>query len=299
MIFTIANTNCVKGTEDSVCKTMENAPKMTKDFKSCEVTVLEQAWMTPKYQVSDMQCKNLLKTGEKNHEDATADNVVAAANFAIKDFNTKSNTIFRTEIIKINKVSTQVVAGIKYDMIFTIANTNCVKGTEDAVCKTMENAPKMTKAFQSCEITVLEQAWMTPKYQLTGMTCRPLLKSENELETGTPIKVDPTDESVTVAAAFAVKDFNAKSNSMYRTELIKVHSVSKQVVAGMKYSMIFTIAHTNCMKGSNDEVCKTLNNEPKAEIQLVSCKVNILEQAWKSPRFHVTEMNCTPLLKAF
>lgn len=61
----------------------------------------------------------------------------------------------------------------------------------------------------------------------------------------------PDGESVERNSNFAAQQINMRSNSLHHKKLVNVHSAEAQVVAGVKYRLVFDIAATTCTKNSN------------------------------------------------
>ena len=75
--------------------------------------------------------------------------------------------------------------------------------------------------------------------------------------------VAPNSESVERNSHFAAQQVNMRVNSFQHKKLINTHSAEAQVVAGVKYRIVFDIATTTCRKNSNEdpENCNEFNKD--------------------------------------
>lgn len=73
----------------------------------------------------------------------------------------------------------------------------------------------------------------------------------------------PNGESVERNSHFAAQQINMRVNSLQHKKLINVHSAEAQVVAGVKYRLVFDIATTTCTRNSNVDpaTCNEYNKE--------------------------------------
>ncbi|ELU07930.1 hypothetical protein CAPTEDRAFT_222628, partial [Capitella teleta] len=105
---------------------------------------------------------------------------------------------------------------------------------------------------------------------------------------------DPEEEGVKAAAAFAVEELNARSNSLFRTILSDVTHVTRQTVAGIRYKMAIVISQSSC-KNSKKNRGKTVKDCPLKNGKSNECSVVVLDQSWMTPRFTLVEYNCQPI----
>ena len=108
----------------------------------------------------------------------------------------------------------------------------------------------------------------------------------------------PNGESVEKNANFAAQQINMRVNSYQHKKLINVHSAEAQVVAGIKYRIVFDIATTTCRKNSNEipANCNDFNKDivsqalSRAVLTLMTaqpierCTAVIWERAWLNER---------------
>lgn len=100
--------------------------------------------------------------------------------------------------------------------------------------------------------------------------------------------VDVADAGVQAAALCAVADLNARSNSMYQTELVAVLSATRQVVAGTRYELVLAAGLSQCR---NNGAALDLAQCPVAAEAVGQYTTSVLVQPWLTP-------SCTVLTPA-
>jgi hypothetical protein len=82
--------------------------------------------------------------------------------------------------------------------------------------------------------------------------------------------VAPNGESVERNSHFAAQQVNMRVNSFQHKKLINIHSAEAQVVAGVKYRLVFDIATTTCRKNSNEDpaTCNEFNKDMVSKLPL-------------------------------
>ncbi|CAH1262746.1 KNG1 [Branchiostoma lanceolatum] len=226
--------------------------------------------------------------GGLNQADTTDEAVMAAALFAVDEFNAQSNALYLNKLLHVHNAQTQVVNGINYHLRLEIGTTVCAKGDNQllADCEFDSNAQ-----FQVCDVVVYNR-WDDHK-EVTRMSCRSTRSRRQLMPGGLAGGVNPTDpnsQSVLEMSAFAVDTINAQSNSMYLSKLVQVHSASTQVVAGINYHLELEIGATSCYKGDSVslEDCD-IDQNGRVEI----CMVIVFDQPWTNTR-EVRSMTCRP-----
>lgn len=102
---------------------------------------------------------------------------------------------------------------------------------------------------------------------------------------------DVNDPKVMELAQFALQSMDALSEDPRVRVVEKIHSVQKQVVAGLNYKIRLSVNWTTCLK--EDEVenlstCKKDASEPS-----MNCNIVVYEVPWQNYR-KVTESSCKP-----
>lgn len=147
----------------------------------CEVNVWSRPWLSgdEATQVTqDPTCKPVTDVkvtkapllGGENQIDINDDSVQKALTFAVDSMNAQENFMFYRKAVNVEKVTSQVVSGMAYHFRGVhMSATNCVKNgnglTHD--CLVADGAD--TKV---CDFDIWYQAWMTPQYKLTNLSCQ-------------------------------------------------------------------------------------------------------------------------------
>merc|ERR1712218_102623 len=96
---------------------------------------------------------------------------------ALQQLEKSSNNVNARKIIKIIKVESQIVAGVKYTVTFQLALTDCDKGVnpeELSSCKESIDSQR-----EECKITIWEQPWMD-FIQVEKQACKPFGNNEDD-----------------------------------------------------------------------------------------------------------------------
>ncbi|KAK2853031.1 hypothetical protein Q7C36_008232 [Tachysurus vachellii] len=95
---------------------------------------------------------------------------------------------------------------------------------------------------------------------------------------GAPEDADINSPEIQNALHFAVAQYNAESDSIYTSQIVKVISVQTQVVAGVKYIFTVEMAKTSCKKTEAKDNC-AMNSDP-AIAQPHECMLAVWSQPW-------------------
>ncbi|KAK2853030.1 hypothetical protein Q7C36_008231 [Tachysurus vachellii] len=90
--------------------------------------------------------------------DANRDDVQNALKFAVSQHNKASNDMYISQVSRLIKAQTQVVAGIKYIFKVEMARTSCRKGGVEEVCEI--NPDTSVTQHHVCQLKVWEQVWL-------------------------------------------------------------------------------------------------------------------------------------------
>ncbi|XP_067681151.1 uncharacterized protein [Haliotis asinina] len=141
----------------------------------CEVTVWYQSWTNTK-QVTAHHCSAESKRStpvlggvEPAHLSAPMQQAVSFVEDAL---NGKMNSMFRMVTEKVDHVTQQVVAGMKYSFDLHLVTSSCMNNP-DGNGKGISDCPasNSTPQHMTCRVSVLYQAWSDPKFQLLSDKC--------------------------------------------------------------------------------------------------------------------------------
>ncbi|KAK6181112.1 hypothetical protein SNE40_009042 [Patella caerulea] len=206
--------------------------------------------------------KSNIPNPEKNVE------IMAATNFALEKLNGLLDSDAKMTNVKIVSAQTQVVSGVNYFLTIRVQYGADVK---------------------ECNVVVYVQSW-TNTNKMTSQNCIDLKASKRSLLGGiVPVDMDADTKK---AISFGIENFNQRSNSMFRSQPLKISNVSKQLVAGNLYRFDADMQETQCRK-SQDNINKGFADCPPNVKGLRNvCKFTVLQQAWKTPEWTLTDFKC-------
>jgi len=108
--------------------------------------------------------------GGRSDADINSEGVQKALQFAVVQHNQGSNDMYLSQVHRVLKVQTQVVAGLKYYITVEMGKTPCRKGGTEKVCAVHEDL-QLAKPFQ-CTFEVWSRPWLN-EIQMTKQTCDP------------------------------------------------------------------------------------------------------------------------------
>ncbi|XP_049877758.1 uncharacterized protein LOC126374986 isoform X8 [Pectinophora gossypiella] len=236
--------------------------------------------------------------GGKMSKDINDPKYQKLAEESVSKYLVSSGTTQYHKIIKINKVTTQVVSGSKTRIDFTVAPTNCVVDSNGqptaSNCEVQSTANTLT-----CHSEIWEQPWLKKK-EIT-VNCVPSnsrnrrsldlaisnLKSNslsNKIEdrsrrsnrkSGGQQEQDPSKDEYRELALESLRHYQRAQKSEFSHKLLEVKHVVTQVVSGVLYKIDYIAAPTKCpLNASNLDVCDVVKN-----IYLY-CRAEIWHRPW-------------------
>ena len=212
---------------------------------------------------------SLTKLGEQRTQEAAK----AAGGKVSADF----KPLKYSAVSLIGDVESQVVAGANYYFKLKVKEAECTDK-----CK-----------YEVCEMTVWDKPWENFR-ELTNVVCK---KKSHSL--GGKRKISPDNKEARKALHFAVLKMNKESNELFYSKPVSVNQAYKQVVSGIKYTVVFDYGKTECKKNegkllSHAELseCATKANE-KSQV----CKVIVVDKPWlkdskEESRYQVMNSDC-------
>jgi len=170
----------------------------------------------PTVEVKEDESRRLKLAGGSSDVALDDEGVVAAAKFATTYIQARSNGLTTPALSGIVSASQQVVAGIKYTLGLRMSDGHVHR------------------------IEVVDTPWLTPRYKVVLFEPNALEAKEESrrlAKVGGSSDVALDDEGVVAAAKFATTYIQARSNGLTTPALSGIVSASKQVVAGIKYTL--------------------------------------------------------------
>lgn len=101
----------------------------------------------------------VITTGGWRDRPVDSEDIQKFATLAVSENSKRSNSLYFEKLVKIIAAKTQVVAGIKYNITFEIAPTECKKNDKSydqmSECPLLESAP-----HQICTTTIWTRSWL-------------------------------------------------------------------------------------------------------------------------------------------
>ncbi|XP_059587174.1 T-kininogen 2 [Alligator mississippiensis] len=204
---------------------------------------------------------------------------------AVQNFNKRSERHFLYALGEIIKATSQVVAGINYEVEYKIKETNCSKHEYQdlhAECKPIFGVLEgrcEAKAFVDLSNTI---ASITEKCMFP----------DPPVCAGCPVPIPVDSPELEEVLKVSMEKYNSESNSDFYFKIRSVFHATVQVVAGKNYEIHFHIQKTNCSKSE----VKKLSEDCEAEIGSMSlqCTANIYVVPWKQEIF--PQVNCSEMI---
>ncbi|XP_039214408.1 cystatin-1-like [Crotalus tigris] len=115
------------------------------------------------------------------------------------------------------------------------------------------------------------------------------------LQVGVPGGLSPasvTDEGVQNAAAFAVEQYNERSDNTNYFKVLRIVKAETQVVAGAKYYLTVEIGETVCEKSNGPMTYSEIQNcELLPQGKKLTCNFEVWSRPWLNEN-QVTSMSC-------
>uniref|UniRef100_A0A8C8W5H2 Cystatin kininogen-type domain-containing protein n=1 Tax=Peromyscus maniculatus bairdii TaxID=230844 RepID=A0A8C8W5H2_PERMB len=247
------------------------AKKFAVAMQSCEITPGNGPVMTAKY--TCLGCVYPISTDSSELE--------PILKHAVQHFNnhTQHSHLFTLE--KVKKAQKQVVAGLNFEIIYSIVQTNCSRKHFRLLtpeCKSLLNGDVgecRHNAFVNIHQEIASFSQSCDLYP-GGDLPHPLPESCP----GCPSSIPANSPQLTEALDHAIRKLNTQNNHPFFFKIDMVKKATSQVVSGMIYTMEFIARETECSKESNIEL--TANCEAKPAGQSLSCNANVYLKPWEN-----------------
>ncbi len=178
----------------------------------------------------------------------------------------------------VGDVQSQVVAGVSYTIKLKIKEAECTENCQ----------------HETCEMKIWEKPWENFR-ELTNVDCK-----KKAVTTGGKRKISTSNKDARKALHFAVLRMNKESNDLFYSRPVSVNQIYKQVVNGIKYTIVFNYGQTECKKNTHEKLLSNseLNECPAADSsQNLMCKVAVVDKPWlkdstEHSRYEVLSHEC-------
>uniref|UniRef100_A0A8C0CXH2 Thiol proteinase inhibitor n=1 Tax=Balaenoptera musculus TaxID=9771 RepID=A0A8C0CXH2_BALMU len=250
--------------------------------QTCQITPAEGPVVTAQYDC--LGCLHPISTESPDLE--------PVLRHAIQHFNNNTDHPHLFDLKEVKRAQRQVVAGWNYEITYSIVQTNCSKEnflflTPD--CKSLSNGNigectdkayvdiqlRIASFSQKCDLYPVED-FVQPPTRICAGCPRPIPVNSPELE-------EPLDHSIA--------KLNVENNGTFYFKIDTVEKATVQVVAGKKYSIVFTARETTCSKESNEELTKSC--EINKHSLILNCKADVYVVPWEKKIYPT--VNCQSL----
>ncbi|KAH9628289.1 hypothetical protein HF086_017364 [Spodoptera exigua] len=209
----------------------------SQDVNKCHSEIWEQAWINKKdIKVScgngDQRSKRELMAGGLTEQDPNDPTYRALAEESLAKFIAESGTIQPLQVVRVEKVTTQVVAGKMTRIDFVIS------GSQDV---------------NKCHSEIWEQAWINKK-DIKVSCGNGDQRSKRESMAGGLTEQDPNDPKYRVLAEESLAKFIAESGTIQPLQVVRVEKVTTQVVAGKMTRIDFVISGSQDVNKCHSEI---------------------------------------------
>ncbi|KAH9628290.1 hypothetical protein HF086_017365 [Spodoptera exigua] len=209
----------------------------SQDVNKCHSEIWEQAWINKKdIKVScgngDQRSKRETLAGGLTEQDPNDPTYRALAEESLAKFIAESGTIQPLQVVRVEKVTTQVVAGIMTRIDFVIS------GSQDV---------------NRCHSEIWEQAWINKK-DIKVSCGNGDQRSKRESMAGGLTEHDPNDPKYRALAEESLAKFIAESGTIQPLQVVRVEKVTTQVVAGKMTRIDFVISGSQDVNKCHSEI---------------------------------------------
>ncbi|XP_040606970.1 kininogen-1 isoform X3 [Mesocricetus auratus] len=193
--------------------------------------------------------------------------------------NTGHSHLFALEEVK--TAQRQVVAGLNFEVTYTIVQTNCSKKHFPLLtpeCKSLQDGDAgecLHSAFVDIKQRIADFSQKCDLYPRED-----LVKPLPENCPGCPQNIPIDSPELTEALGHAITKLNTDNSHPFYFKIDTVKKATSQVVGGMKYFIEFIARETACSKESNTEL--TANCEVKPVGQSLNCNANVYMRPWEN-----------------
>ncbi|XP_028731038.1 kininogen-1 isoform X2 [Peromyscus leucopus] len=254
------------------------AKKFSVAMQSCEITPGNGPVMAAKY--TCLGCVFPIPTDSSELE--------PILKHAVQHFNnhTRHSHLFTLE--KVKKAQKQVVAGLNFEVTYSIVQTNCSRKHFRLLtpeCKSLLNGDVgecRHNAFVNInqEIAAFSQSCDLYPGEDLSLPGGDLSHPPPENCPGCPRSIPANSGDLTEALDHAIRKLNTQNNHPFFFKIDMVKKATSQVVSGMIYTMEFIARETECSKESNTEL--TANCEAKPAGQSLNCNANVYLKPWEN-----------------
>ncbi|XP_006220205.3 kininogen-1 [Vicugna pacos] len=257
--------------------------------QTCQITPAEGPVVTTQYDC--FGCEHPISTTNPELE--------PILKHAIQHFNNNTDHSHLFDLGEVKSAWRQVVAGWNYEITYSIVQTNCSKEnflflTPD--CKSLSNAD-----IGECT----DKAHVDPQLRIASLSQKcnlypgeDFVQPPGKICAGCPTVIPVDSPELEEALNHSIAKLNAENNGNFYFKIDFVVKATAQVVAGVKYSIVFRAKETTCSKESNEELTESC--EINKHGQTLKCKSDVHVVPWEkkiSPTVNCVSLAKTSVMK--
>nr|XP_005910824.1 PREDICTED: kininogen-1 isoform X2 [Bos mutus] len=257
--------------------------------QTCLITPAEGPVVTAQYEC--LGCVHPISTKSPDLE--------PVLRYAIQYFNNNTSHSHLFDLKEVKRAQKQVVSGWNYEINYSIAQTNCSKEefsflTPD--CKSLSSGDTgecTDKAHVDVKLRISSFSQKCDLYPVKDFVQPP-----TRLCAGCPKPIPVDSPDLEEPLSHSIAKLNAEHDGAFYFKIDTVKKATVQVVAGLKYSIVFIARETTCSKGSNEELTKSC--EINIHGQILHCDANVYVVPWEEkvyPTVNCQSLGQTSLMK--
>ncbi|RXG61060.1 Multicystatin [Armadillidium vulgare] len=291
----IVSTVCTKDSGSSADGTACEVDT-SKPSSICVVKIWEQVWENSTT-VTEAHCEPESTPSNRNRR-------FAAGNIESRPGSAKTVDVNDPRVQKLSSFALnhldQIVRGNLWSLKLRIVSTVCTKDSGSAADATACEVDT-SKPSSICVVKIWEQVWENST-TVTEAHCEPESTPSNrnrrfaagntESRPGSAKTVDVNDPRVQKLSSFALNHLDQVSEDSNLRKVDEILEATKQIVAGVLWSLKIRVVSTVCPKDSGSSAdataCEVVTSKPSS-----ICVVKIWEKVWENSTT-VTEAHCEP-----
>ncbi|XP_024416651.2 kininogen-2 isoform X2 [Desmodus rotundus] len=209
---------------------------------------------------------------------------------AIQHFNNQTDRSHLFALKEVKRAHRQVVAGWKYEVTYSIEQTNCSK--ENFLFLTPECKVLLNGDTGECT----DHALMDLQLRIASFSQECNLHPGKDFSPrclGCPSEIPVDSPHLKEPLKHSIAKLNAENNGTFYFKIDTVKRATTQVVSGLKYSIEFMARETTCSKESDKELTEDCEINLFGEI--LSCTATVYEVPWLKKT--ESTVKCRPLQK--
>ncbi|RXG61538.1 Multicystatin [Armadillidium vulgare] len=237
--------------------------------------------------------------GSFNAVDVNDSKVQELSSYALAHMDSLSDDQHLRRVEQVLEAHRKVVAGLLWVIKSKVVYTNCPKETQNSTdltnCETDTSKPTYI-----CHLEIYERPWekfrtvQESRCESETSTTRQRRSSDAQTKhtLGSPNAVDIKDPKIQELSTFALNHLDQVSEDSNLRKVDEILEASKQIVAGVLWSLKIRVVSTVCTKDSASSAdvtaCEVDTSKPSS-----ICVVKIWEKVWENSTT-VTEAHCEP-----